>query len=99
MSSQEQEASMNEEAQRSISPGAAEIGVASWERCLCFTMRCHQRYWYVQRDPEQRDLWRIGLAPGEEGWRVAAVAPLCPLCGDILLTSAPVAPAELATSS
>ena len=71
----------------------------SWERCLCFTARCQQRSWYVQRDREQRDLWRIGLAPGEEGWRVAAVAPLCPLCGIILLTSAPVTPVELHTSS
>jgi hypothetical protein len=99
MSSQEQEKSMNEEAQLSRAPGASEIGEASWERCLCFTARCHQRCWYVQRDPEQRDLWRIGLAPGEEGWRVAAVAPLCPLCGGILLTSAPIAPAESHPSS
>ncbi|HLW03808.1 MAG TPA: hypothetical protein VKT82_34495 [Ktedonobacterales bacterium] len=99
MSSQEQEESMKEEAQLSIPPGAAEIRGASWERCLCFTARCQQRYWYVQRDTGQRDLWRIGLAPGEVGWRVAARAPLCPLCGAILLTSAPVTPAETQKSS
>lgn len=99
MSSQEQEEAMKEEAQLSISPGGAEVEEDSWDRCLCFTARCQQRCWYVQRDPEQRDLWRIGLAHGEGGWRVASVAPLCPLCGVILLTSAPVAPAEMHTSS
>jgi hypothetical protein len=29
--------------------------------------------------------------PGEGGWLVAAVEPLCPFCGETLLTSAHVA--------
>jgi hypothetical protein len=59
--------------------------MSSWQRCVCFTPRCQQQRWYVQRYDELHEVWRVTLAPGNAGWLVAASAPVCPFCGATLL--------------
>jgi hypothetical protein len=59
--------------------------MSPWELCICFTPRCQQQHWYVQRYVELRDVWRVTLTPGDAGWLVAACGPVCPFCGATLL--------------
>jgi hypothetical protein len=66
---------------------SAKPDVAPWEQGFCYTAWCKERSLYVQRCHEHPELWRIALSPGEGAWLVAAPGPLCPLCGETLLTS------------
>jgi hypothetical protein len=56
-----------------------------WETGLCTTAYCQHSFLSVQQCPNTTNLWRVALHSGEEGWLVAAIAPICPGCGGNLL--------------
>jgi hypothetical protein len=68
----------------------ASLGSGTWEQHFCPTWFCEQSSLFVQRCDEYPDTWRVARNPGEGGWLVAAVEPLCPFCGETLVTSAHV---------
>jgi hypothetical protein len=77
----------------------AVLDLRFWELCICFTPRCQQQHWYVQRYDELCDVWRVTLTPGDAGWLVAASGPVCPFCGATLLVPEQSRAAAAAPSS
>ena len=68
---------------------ATKPAIGSWAQGFCYTAYCKERFLYVQRCDENKELWKVAFTPGEGVWLVAAPGPLCPLCGGTLLTSTP----------
>jgi hypothetical protein len=56
-----------------------------WEMGFCTTSFCQHSFLWVDRCDEALELWRVARQPGEEGWLIAAVEPVCPGCGGDLL--------------
>jgi hypothetical protein len=48
---------------------------------FCQSSFCAADAWVVTRAPEKADLWWLGPEAGVHIYVVAAVAPVCPLCG------------------
>jgi hypothetical protein len=56
----------------------------NWEQWFCRSPFCRADGWMAMRAPDQTDLWWLGHDPGDRSYTVAAVDPVCPLCGTTL---------------
>jgi len=52
-----------------------------WSDGFCTTDWCSAGHWVVRRDPHHHDVWLVAASTEEIGWKIAAVEPICPLCG------------------
>jgi hypothetical protein len=57
----------------------------TWEMGFCTTPHCQHSFLWVDHCDEALELWRVAEEPGQRGWLIAAVEPICPGCGGDLL--------------
>jgi hypothetical protein len=55
-----------------------------WETWYCRSEWCKANYWLVRPQPGQRELWELAQEPNAPRYTVAALDPVCPLCGATL---------------
>jgi hypothetical protein len=66
------------------------MGVESgddWEYRFCPSEFCKVEVWLVTRHDLKAELWRVTAGAGNRPWIVAAIGPVCPYCGESLLTA------------
>lgn len=59
---------------------------ALWSAWRCPEGRCRREVWYIQADAWNHALWHVGEEPEQRDWKVAAEAPICPMCGVALVS-------------
>ena len=57
-----------------------------WSQCFCMSQVCGVNVWLVARSPESSVLWWVKDHTGEYPHTIAAVKPICPGCGNDLLS-------------
>ena len=55
--------------------------VEHWSNGFCTTDWCQGERWMVRRDTRHPDLWLVAESADAAGWQIAAIEPICPLCG------------------
>jgi hypothetical protein len=58
-----------------------DTAVDTWSEGFCMTDWCKAERWVVRRDVRYHDLWLVAASDTDAAWEIAAVVPICPLCG------------------
>ena len=57
-----------------------------WSQCFCMSHECGCITWLVSQSPQSSVMWWVKDHAGEHIHTVAAVKPVCPWCGNNLLS-------------
>lgn len=57
-----------------------------WDLCCCANAACSGRWWFVGADPLPNGAWWVTADPAHPGFLIAALWPICPVCGADVVT-------------